>query len=377
MGCHKSRQNIQSLRSMRLAVAASVLCVFAAAFDNSCLLQHNLSPPTKDAPTTFLSECAKWVIETTDLVWNTKPHVNATLEKYFHKDFQSHTSFGRVYQGLDTLKEVVASTQRAFPDLKIHISDSYCVGNDIDGYKTIMPDVLTGTNAGPSSYGPATHRRVTYSGLAITYVQRVDNEWKYVAEWVLHDELSLVSQLGLQPAIPNTTSSPNRNCAINTPGWGWRPALEAATAPAQVMPTNVVEAMEGDGLPLSKALIKAMDSIISNHIDCFDWNSWSKAMDPFWTLDFTYDTNWTPFPGVLGNSTGLRQWFDHEHVKWNVAFPNCTFNQLIFAGEELTATTTTYASGLFKNDLAGIPATKRPVTVRIFDFYRIDPVQQK
>ena len=35
----------------------------------------------------------------------------------------------------------VWTTKRAFPDLKIHITDSFCVGNDVDGYKTTMPDV--------------------------------------------------------------------------------------------------------------------------------------------------------------------------------------------------------------------------------------------
>ena len=108
-----------------------------------------------------------------------------------------------------------------------------------------------------------------------------------------------------------------------------------------------------------------------------------------------YDTNWCDTPDVLGNSSGLREWFDHEHVRrtsppppparvhdlsvrsilshlapfffccvaaaaaatsqvpWNIAFPNATFNQLLFLGEDLTAATTTYASVFFAEDLAG------------------------
>ena len=49
----------------------------------------------------------------------------------------------------------------------------YFPGNDIDGYKTVMPDILTGTNTGPSAYGPATGKKVCYSGTAVTYVQKV------------------------------------------------------------------------------------------------------------------------------------------------------------------------------------------------------------
>merc|ERR1719204_222106 len=120
-----------------------------------------------------------------------------------------------------------------------------------------------------------------------------------------------------------------------------------------------------------------MDALISGHVDCWDYDAWSKAMEPLWVPDLIYDTNWTPFEGVLGNSTGLRQWFDHEHIPFNLAFRNCTFTQMIFAGEESTATTTSYGRALFQADFAGIPHTMRPATIRIFDFYRVDPVSRR
>ena len=84
----------------------------------------------------------------------------------------------------------------------------YFPGNDIDGYKTVMPDILTGTNTGPSAYGPATGKKVCYSGTAVTYVQKVKGRWVYVAEWLLHDEFSLISQLGFTniSAIPHSAT---------------------------------------------------------------------------------------------------------------------------------------------------------------------------
>ena len=72
----------------------------------------------------------------------------------------------------------VWATKRAFPDLQIHVTDVFCVGNDIDGYKTTMPDVLIGTNTGPSSFGPPTGRRVSYNGIAVCYVQKVGGKWQ-------------------------------------------------------------------------------------------------------------------------------------------------------------------------------------------------------
>ena len=102
---------------------------------------------------------------------------------------------------------------------------SYFSGNDIDGYKTVMPDILTGTNTGPSAYGSATGKKVRYSGTAVTYVQKVKGRWVYVAEWLLHDEFSLISQLGFTNinAIPHPPLNDKlHDCSVNKPGFGWR-----------------------------------------------------------------------------------------------------------------------------------------------------------
>ena len=40
-----------------------------------------------------------------------------------------------------------------------------------------------------------------------------------------------------------------------------------------------------------------------------------------------YDTNWCP-DGTLGNSTGIQEWWDNEHIPFNLAFDNTTFNQV-------------------------------------------------
>ena len=40
-----------------------------------------------------------------------------------------------------------------------------------------------------------------------------------------------------------------------------------------------------------------------------------------------YDTNWCP-DGSLSNSTGIEAWWDQEHIPYNLAFDNTTFNQV-------------------------------------------------
>ena len=40
-----------------------------------------------------------------------------------------------------------------------------------------------------------------------------------------------------------------------------------------------------------------------------------------------YDTNWSP-DFTMNNSTGIREWWDAEHIPYNLAFDNTTFNQV-------------------------------------------------
>ena len=45
-----------------------------------------------------------------------------------------------------------------------------------------------------------------------------------------------------------------------------------------------------------------------------------------------YDTNWSP-DETMNNSTGMWEWWENEHIPYNMAFDNATFNQMIFAGK--------------------------------------------
>jgi len=114
-----------------------------------------------------------------------------------------------------------------------------------------------------------------------------------------------------------------------------------------------------------------MDKMISDHVAWDNRTAWTEIMSRFFTQDMIYDSNFSPNQD-LGNSTGINEWYDREHIPYNLAFDNCTFSQLIFASEEETATTTTYAKSTWKGDLATIPGSEHigeEVTIRIFDFY--------
>ena len=344
-------------------------------WDNSCLAASALQPPTLNAPATFLPYCAEWVINTTDKVWlpdRTPEQVTEALHEHFYVDWES-TSNGKTFRGMHALESLVTSTRNAFPDLKIHITDVVCVGNDIDGYKTIMPDVLVGTHLGPSAlFGPPTGKTATWSGMAFCYVQKVDGRWQYVAEWVVHDELSAAMQLGLAPNAALTVAE-THDCTPNLPSWGWRPpsssivALAEPEEEAAALKETHHTASDVHPTPAAKAVVEAMDAIIAQHIATYDWEAWRVAMAPFWAEDFVYDS--TIGTGV---TKGLRPWFFGEHVTWNDAFSPVHFTQLVFAGEDLTATTTTYATVTWRGPFGGIAPSNRSHRIRICDFYHME-----
>lgn len=170
----------------------------SAPFNNSNIIPHLATiGAIAGKPQTF-DACA-FVVKSTDDVWNKRDNVDAAIEKYFHEDYVDAGSWGRRIIGKSALKAAIFEEMRAFPDIRIHITDCLCLGNDDDGYKCAMPDVLTGTNTGPSGYGPATGKPAKWTGMVESWVKKnpKTGQWQYYAEWGVHDEWALVSQLGL------------------------------------------------------------------------------------------------------------------------------------------------------------------------------------
>jgi len=124
--------------------------------------------------------------------------------------------------------------------------------------------------------------------------------------------------------------------------------------------------------PPAKEIVKQMDWYISNHVAWNNLEDWSELMHAFFVADFNYVAN-----HGLGTFTGIENWFYGEHIPFNFAFPDVTFSQLIFIGDETTASTTTYAKGTWKNQFVGVPPTDKVVSIRIHDFYTVDPVKKK
>jgi len=174
-------------------------------FNNSCLyLNKKLN---RNGPQTF--DCPKFVIDSTDQIWNTNNNnvtwVKEKLRDLMTPDWESLSSFGKFIQGYEPLEKLVDETLAAFPDLKLHIIDCFCQGNDIDGYKTTMPVIHTATHLGwHPVLGAPTGKKLRWAGIPNCFIKKVRGVWQYTAEVNIPDNADLYSQVGVWPPRQQT-----------------------------------------------------------------------------------------------------------------------------------------------------------------------------
>merc|ERR1712107_537096 len=193
-------------------------------YNNTCLWEKE--GLNRDGPREF--DCPRFAIESTDQIWNMyrDPElIKFYLRKYMVDDWESISPMGEYLRGYEKLEPLVLDTMIAFPDIKLHIVDTFCEGNDIDGYKTTMPVIHTATHLGwHSVFGEPTNKTLTWYGVPNCFIKNIDGQWKYTSEINMPDSLALYSQLGVCPprrsgrCPPMTaTSSSTGTPATSTP----------------------------------------------------------------------------------------------------------------------------------------------------------------
>ena len=95
--------------------------------------------------------------------------------------------------GRDQTLGYIAQRFAGFPDWRIYADEVIWAGDDTEGFRTYHRAVQSGHNTSWTKYGPATGKRVQFRGVAFCIAR--DN---YISEeWLVHDELTIVRQLGL------------------------------------------------------------------------------------------------------------------------------------------------------------------------------------
>jgi steroid delta-isomerase-like uncharacterized protein len=129
----------------------------------------------------------------------TAGEVDATGD-YFHDDMVEEVPFPAQGPGLDGLKETLTRIRQAFPDLHWSIEEQMAEGNNV-----LTRFIWSGTHQGEFLGIPATNRVVRVWGMVI---DRFEGQ-KVKSTRILLDTLSLLQQLGVVPAAPESGADPN------------------------------------------------------------------------------------------------------------------------------------------------------------------------
>ncbi len=88
---------------------------------------------------------------------------------------------------LHGVEEIIADRQAllsAFPDLKTKVERVIVAPDGRGGWRVFRRMYLSGTNTGPSCYGPATGRELGDRNLSLSmfYLSRIDGAWRITGE---------------------------------------------------------------------------------------------------------------------------------------------------------------------------------------------------
>ena len=142
-----------------------------------------------------------FVERTTKFIWN--HHNPGLIARYYTPTTIVHTPDGDIC-GRDAVIEGCVKKMAAFPDIKDHISDTIWVQDGPDRWRTSMRWTWTARGTGYGTHGPPTGRRVVCTGIANCVVHGE----RYIEEWVVYDDVTLLRQLGISLAAHLAACAP-------------------------------------------------------------------------------------------------------------------------------------------------------------------------
>ena len=131
-----------------------------------------------------------YIVRITHKIWEEKS-VGYIYDTYAHNS-KVTDDYGLQY-GRDKIVADTLHTINAFPDVRLFADEVVWAGDDETGFRTSHRCLIMGHNTGYSVYGPPTGRKVAVWCIADCTVK--ENE--IVEEWVIYNNSSLVTQLGM------------------------------------------------------------------------------------------------------------------------------------------------------------------------------------
>lgn len=121
----------------------------------------------------------------------------ATIDDYFAANVIDHSLPPGAPGGIEGVKLTIGMFVGAFPDMHITVEDLIAEGD-----RVVARWTLRGTHQGSSLGMPPTGKQFTIPGVSIVRLAG----GKSVEQWVVHDQLGMLQQLGLVPAPAQAVS---------------------------------------------------------------------------------------------------------------------------------------------------------------------------
>jgi steroid delta-isomerase-like uncharacterized protein len=115
----------------------------------------------------------------------------AAIDDYFAPTVIDHSLPPGAPGGIEGVRQTIVMFLSAFPDLHLTVEDLIAEGD-----KVVARWTLRGTHQGASLGMPPTGKQFTMPGISVV---RLDGG-KSAEQWVVHDQLGMLQQLGLVPA---------------------------------------------------------------------------------------------------------------------------------------------------------------------------------
>ena len=114
------------------------------------------------------------------------------VDELIAPNFVEHNPFPGQAPGVEGLKQAMVALRQAFPDLHVTVDEMLS-----DGDKVVIRSTMKGTHKGTFMNIPATGKQMSVEGIDIL---RISNG-RAVEHWGVTDNLTMMQQLGLVPAM--------------------------------------------------------------------------------------------------------------------------------------------------------------------------------
>jgi steroid delta-isomerase-like uncharacterized protein len=115
----------------------------------------------------------------------------AAIDDFFATNVIDHSLPPGAPGGIEGVRLTISMFLAAFPDLNITVEDLIAEGD-----RVVARWTLRGTHQGASLGMPPTGKQVTMPGISVVRLAG----GKSAEQWVIHDQLGMLQQLGLVPA---------------------------------------------------------------------------------------------------------------------------------------------------------------------------------